>query len=292
MKRFVLTGCVFLLVLPLLLTACWPFDRGGGGCQPQYVYDHIADQGRMLVVTDSEQAGNNSGRDATFTLTAERSTTVMVSADTGVEADLGAIVQGVRAHLNVSVSTSVTASIGNTTTITIPPGETGYGDYGVFVQLASGHLYGPNCGQDYGAHVTSRIPIRAGWCVWVTGESPASCESAPAGQPVSFMVTSINATVSQPTYDCSQSRITFNFSATITITPGSSGGNITYTWARSDGGTMAPVTIAVPAGQTTVTVNITWTLGVGAPPGSYWEQVVVTEPNSRTSNEATFTKSC
>ena len=31
MKRFALTGCVFLLVVPLLLTACWPF---GGGPSP------------------------------------------------------------------------------------------------------------------------------------------------------------------------------------------------------------------------------------------------------------------
>jgi hypothetical protein len=105
-------------------------------------------------------------------------------------------------------------------------------------------------------------------------------------------VTSINASVSPTTYDCSQSVNTFNFSATITLSPGPSGGSITYTWARSDGATMAPITISVPAGQTTAMVTDTWTLGVGAPPGSYWEQVVVTGPNSITSNKATFTKSC
>jgi hypothetical protein len=105
-----------------------------------------------------------------------------------------------------------------------------------------------------------------------------------------FRVTSINATVSPTAYNCSQSPNTFNFSATINVSPNSSGGNITYTWLRSDGATMSPITIAVPAGQTTVTV--TWTLWVGAPNGSYWEQVSVTAPNSITSNKATFTKSC
>jgi len=59
MNRFVQTGCVFLLVVPLLLTACWPFPDGvGGGCQPHYVYDHITDQGQSLVVTDREQVYN------------------------------------------------------------------------------------------------------------------------------------------------------------------------------------------------------------------------------------------
>ena len=105
-------------------------------------------------------------------------------------------------------------------------------------------------------------------------------------------VTSISASVSPSAYDCSQSVITFNFSATIAISPGSSGMNITYTWARSDGATMSPITLSVPAGQTTVSVTDTWTLGVGAPTGSYWEQVVVTSPNHITSNQATFSKPC
>jgi len=179
MKRFALTGCVFLLVVPLLLTACWPFPgSGGGGCQPQYVYDHVTDQGQRLVVTDHRQNGNNTGQDATTTLTAEKSATVTVSADAGVDADLGAIVEGVKVQLQVTVSKSVTASIGDSTTITIPDGKTGYGDYGVFVELASGHLYSPNCGVEYGSHVLSRTPIAEGWCVWVTGASPAPCESS------------------------------------------------------------------------------------------------------------------
>jgi hypothetical protein len=179
MKRFVLTGCVFLLVVPLLLTACWPFPGdGGSGCQSQYVYDDIADQGQMLVVTAREQVGNNTGSVATLALTADRSTTVMVTAEAGVAADLGAIVRGVGVQLHVTVSESVTASISNSPTITIPAGEFGYGDYGVFVEHASGHLYSPNCGQDYGAHVTSRVPLSAGWCLWVTGESNAPCESS------------------------------------------------------------------------------------------------------------------
>jgi len=107
-----------------------------------------------------------------------------------------------------------------------------------------------------------------------------------------FTVTNINAWVSPTTYPCGQSGVTFNFSATITLSPNSTGGNITYSWVRSDGATMAPITISVPAGQTHVTVFNTWTLGQGAPAGSYWEQVVVTGPNSITSNKATFTKPC
>jgi len=55
---------------------------------------------------------------------------------------------------------------------------------------------------------------------------------------------------------------------------------------------MAPRTISVPADNTNVTVFNTWTVGMGTPPGSYWEQVVITGPNSITSNKATFTKPC
>ena len=109
---------------------------------------------------------------------------------------------------------------------------------------------------------------------------------------VPFSVTSINATVSPTAYNCSQSPNTFNFSATINVSPGSDGGNITYTWLRSDGATMSPITVAVPAGQTTVTVTDTWTLWVGAPDGSYWEPVSVPAPNSLPSHQAIFTKSC
>ena len=105
-------------------------------------------------------------------------------------------------------------------------------------------------------------------------------------------VTSISAVVSPGSYDCSQSQVTFNFTATIYLSDSPGGVNITYTWTRSDGATMSPITTSVPAGQTTVTVTETWTLGVGAPAGSYWEQVHVTGPNSITSNKATFTKPC
>jgi hypothetical protein len=107
-----------------------------------------------------------------------------------------------------------------------------------------------------------------------------------------FTVTSINVMVSPSTYDCSQGETTFNFSATITISPGPNGGNITYTWVSSDGGTSAPITISVPAGQTTVTVTATWNLFAGAPAGTYWEAVAVTGPNSIDSNKETFTKNC
>jgi hypothetical protein len=182
MKRFGRSAFVIVLAVFLLsLVACWPFDGGkstsGSRCQAQYVYDHITDQGQKLVVTDHEQTGNNTGNDVTLTLTAERSKTVTVSADAGIEADLGAIVDGVKVSLHVSVSESVATSISNSPTLKLPDGTTGYGDYGVFVQLASGHLYSSNCGQDYGSHVSAQIPIGAGWCLWVTGQSPTSCES-------------------------------------------------------------------------------------------------------------------
>jgi serine/threonine protein kinase len=127
----------------------------------------------------------------------------------------------------------------------------------------------------------------------VTAPNSMISSHAPFSFACQFKVTSINASVSPTTYDCSQSTVAFNFSATITLSPGPNGGDITYTWERSDGTPIASQTTSVPAGQTTVTVTDTWNLGVSDSSGpSYWEQVVVTGPNSITSNQATFTKSC
>jgi len=112
-----------------------------------------------------------------------------------------------------------------------------------------------------------------------------TCTQAPT-------VTSISASVSPTTYDCSQSQVTFNFSGTIYLSSNPSGVNITYVWARSDGGTMSPITVSVPAGQTSITVNNTWTLFQGVANGTYWERVDVSAPNTFSSNQATFTVNC
>jgi hypothetical protein len=121
--------------------------------------------------------------------------------------------------------------------------------------------------------------------VWVTEDFIQPDASAP-------LVTSITASVSPGSYDCSQDHTKFNFSATIHLSSNPNGVTLTYVWLRSDGGTMSPITITVPAGQTSASISTYWFLFTEADNGTYWEQVAVSAPNSVTSNQATFSKAC
>jgi len=105
-------------------------------------------------------------------------------------------------------------------------------------------------------------------------------------------VTGSNLTVSPTTYDCTQSQVTFTFNGTISLSSNPSGVNITYVFARSDGATMSPITVSVPAGRTSISVTDTWTLFQGVSNGTYWERVDVSAPNTFSSNQATFTVNC
>jgi serine/threonine protein kinase len=111
-----------------------------------------------------------------------------------------------------------------------------------------------------------------------------------------FKVTGINATVSPGNwnYSCSNTSASqvFTFNATIFLNGGTSGGTVTYHWIRSDGATSGSTSVNVSASTTSITVSTTWMLFSGVPNGSYWEQVIVTSPNSISSNKPTFTVSC
>ncbi|HLW01593.1 MAG TPA: hypothetical protein VKT82_23250 [Ktedonobacterales bacterium] len=148
-------------------------------CAKSYTYDHLTDMGKAQVITDQEQDYNGSSGVETVKLDATKSATVTVSVSEtttiSTEVDLDAVVAGVQQEVNSSVSFAVTASISNSPEIQIPAQSWGYGNYGVFVQVASGHLYSFKCHKDYGPNVKTYTPIAAGWCTWVTGGS--SCAS-------------------------------------------------------------------------------------------------------------------
>lgn len=107
------------------------------------------------------------------------------------------------------------------------------------------------------------------------------CEAPSAG----FTVTNISISGSEdPTSISTCGPPVFYVSATLSISAGSPGGKITYTWERSDGTTSGPSTVTVAAGQTQVTVTDTWN-AVYEPTNLYWVKLKVSAPNSINSNQ-------
>ncbi len=105
-------------------------------------------------------------------------------------------------------------------------------------------------------------------------------------------VTGIDLSVSPNSYDCSKKEMPFTFNGVIYLGSNPSGTNVTYVLARSDGATMSPVTVPVPAGQTSIPIKDTWTLYQGTQDGTYWERVDVSAPNNFSSKQANFTVDC
>jgi hypothetical protein len=102
--------------------------------------------------------------------------------------------------------------------------------------------------------------------------------------PPSFTVTGANA-VASPACATPSSTVTI----TATITTNSTGGTITYTWLRdSDTTGMDGGQVVVPQGQTSISVQDSWTLPADISTQSHSEQLEISAPNSITSNPANF----
>jgi hypothetical protein len=148
-------------------------------CSSKYAYENLADKGTSWKVITQQQDQNNSSVPAQVTFTSNTETTVKVSLDVHLSASADALLDvvyvSVKADINVSVTKSVSVTVGNSYNFTVPAGATAYGNYGVKVQITSGHLYdkatceGKN--SDLG-NVVTYVPIAPGWCVWTTDETP------------------------------------------------------------------------------------------------------------------------
>jgi hypothetical protein len=84
--------------------------------------------------------------------------------------DASAIIAGVDATFGISVEASISTTIGNAMSITVPPYKTGYGQYGVWRKVTYGHYYYrlTNCsvGTDDG-YITAYSPWYTGWNTWI-----------------------------------------------------------------------------------------------------------------------------
>jgi hypothetical protein len=107
------------------------------------------------------------------------SASINITVDAG--AALGVVFASVHAEFNASVAKTVSTVVGNNYNVTIPPGKTAYGIYGVQVQVTTGNLDQSDvCGTtaNYNS-IRTYVPIAPGWCVWLSGETPAESSTPP-----------------------------------------------------------------------------------------------------------------
>ena len=148
-------------------------------CSPKYGYDNLVDDGQAWQVVNQQADQNSSRRPITIRFTSTSATIISTSIGAGITVGasgiLGIVFASVQAHINASVTRTVSTKVGNAVTVTIPARVTAYGVYGVRVQVARGHLYQKNsCGAakpDYG-DVRTYVPIASGWCIWLSGQTP------------------------------------------------------------------------------------------------------------------------
>jgi hypothetical protein len=150
-------------------------------CSPRYTYSDLVNDGLAWQRVNEQTDQNTSSQPITTTFSSTSATTISTSAsvDLVVNADalLGFIFASVHAQINASVIKAASTVVGNNVEVSVPAGKTAYGIYGVSVQVTDGHLYqGNSCGAAAGeinyGNVRTYAPLGAGWCVWISGQTP------------------------------------------------------------------------------------------------------------------------
>ncbi|WP_328473637.1 hypothetical protein [Streptomyces sp. NBC_00448] len=110
---------------------------------------------------------NNTSRSATVTFNAQASATVGVSLSSKINVSVGALLAKIKAEYEITLSASVTASLSNSISTTIPAHKTVNAEYGVWRSKFTGttHYQYADCAVT--SHVvTAYGPYRVGWYLW------------------------------------------------------------------------------------------------------------------------------
>lgn len=139
-------------------------------CNAGWRYDILSNDGKVLhQIGPTYQVDNDGPKAVTETLIAQVGGTVRVTASGGLSVDANVIVASVHSQLNITVSVSLTLTIGLKTSESVPAGQSGYARFGVFVQKTYGHYYylqgDCNIGLDDG-DITTWTPRSVGWEIW------------------------------------------------------------------------------------------------------------------------------
>ncbi|MBI2051985.1 hypothetical protein HYT33_04480 [Candidatus Roizmanbacteria bacterium] len=118
-----------------------------------------------------------------------------------------------------------------------------------------------------------------------TPTTPLVPSKTPTPTPVVFSVTGASASVDPSNFngECPKK---FNFTGTITV---NAAGSVTYHWARSDGSSNPDRVLNFDEAGTQKVEPSSWNVGSS---NNRWKQIVITAPNSTSSNKATFTLTC
>lgn len=144
-----------------------------------FTYNNLASGGQAWEAVNQQEDQNTTSQPITTEFISSSASTTSITLSASLTANAAAVIGivfvSVRAQLNASVVRTVSTTVGNAVTVTIPPGITAYGVYGVRVQISRGDLYQSNsCGKkttNYG-NVQAYVPIASGWCVWLSGQTP------------------------------------------------------------------------------------------------------------------------
>lgn len=113
---------------------------------------------------------NGTGSSASMTLTNSVSGTVSVtySGSSNVSGSVKLVTLG--ATFGISAQASITATVGNSITITVPAGKTGNGDYGVWRAYVTGKevYYLNNCTSGGSSASNVWAPYRVAWNTWIS----------------------------------------------------------------------------------------------------------------------------
>ncbi|CAI9391461.1 hypothetical protein [Microbacterium sp. T2.11-28] len=141
------------------------------GCSTSaWRYDSTSRGTRTLTQIGPTQANRNrTAKSMRVTLTSDVGGTVNAQFSGATNVKGSVKVAEISAEFGVSAGLSVTASVGNSVTFTVPSGKTGYGDYGVWSLPVRGKEYrtlGPDCTIQSRA-ASTLAPFRVGWDVTV-----------------------------------------------------------------------------------------------------------------------------
>jgi hypothetical protein len=157
-----------------------PPPKIGKSCDlGKFVYNNLANNGTAWEVVNQQEDQNTTQQPITVEFTSTSATSVSTTASINVSVNVDALIEfifaSVRAQINASVVKTASTVVGNQVKVSVPPGTTANGIYGVQVQIASGQLYqDTTCGTKattYG-DVQAHVPLGSGWCVWLSGQTP------------------------------------------------------------------------------------------------------------------------
>jgi hypothetical protein len=139
-------------------------------CDAGWAYTDLTRYANTIATVGPTQSDyNGTGSAASATFSATTSGTISLSASSSAKVSAGVIITNVELTFGISVTTSLTATVGNSITISIPSHKTGYAAYGVWEVVTYGHYYYINsiCQTTINdGYIDTYSPSYVGWRVW------------------------------------------------------------------------------------------------------------------------------